>query len=60
MGAVVGAAVEEAATRRPAFEYVVKLDGGSVLTIVQSDDIQRRPGDAVLVHYGPPMHVGAM
>ena len=36
-GGLAGAGVEELATRRPGFEYVVKLDNGQTLAVVQED-----------------------
>ena len=60
IGAVVGAAIEEASTRQNAMVYVVELDSGPQLTILQFRNVQRGPGEAVSVEYGPPISISAL
>ncbi len=50
VGGLAGSAVEEGVTRKPGFEFTVRLDNGQVLAVVQEaagEDI--RPGDRVRV-----------
>ncbi|MGQ0442003.1 MAG: glycine zipper 2TM domain-containing protein [Methylophilaceae bacterium] len=48
-GAIAGSAVEEVATRKDAIEITVKLDGGSMIAIVQEADEQFHPGEKVRI-----------
>ena len=48
-GGLAGSAIEEGVTRKDAIEITVKLDGGSMIAIVQEADEQFRPGDKVRI-----------
>jgi outer membrane lipoprotein SlyB len=53
-GGVAGQAIEEAATRRPGVEIMVRLDSGRMISVVQEEDQRAvfRPGDRVRVLSG--------
>lgn len=52
-GAIIGSAVEEAATRAKAQELTIELDNGSVVVIIQeTPDGEFRQGDRVQVNHG--------
>jgi outer membrane lipoprotein SlyB len=48
-GGIAGSAIEEGVTRKDALEITVKLDGGSMIAIVQEADEQFHPGDKVRI-----------
>ncbi len=48
-GGLAGSAVEEGVTRKDALEITVKLDGGSMIAIVQEADEQFHAGDKVRI-----------
>ena len=48
-GGIAGSAIEEGITRKDALEITVKLDGGSMIAIVQEADEQFRAGDKVRI-----------
>jgi outer membrane lipoprotein SlyB len=48
-GGIAGSAVEEGVTRKDALEITVKLDGGSMIAIVQEADEQFHAGDKVRI-----------
>jgi outer membrane lipoprotein SlyB len=48
-GGLAGSAVEEGVTRKDALEITVKLDGGSLISIVQEADETFNPGDRVRI-----------
>lgn len=48
-GGLAGAATEEVATRKDALEITVKLDGGTMIAIVQEADETFQPGDRVRI-----------
>lgn len=48
-GGLAGSAIEEGVTRKDALEITVKLDGGSMIAIVQEADEQFHPGDKVRI-----------
>lgn len=49
VGGLVGSAAEEGITRKDGLEITVKLDGGSMVAIVQEADEQFNPGDKVRI-----------
>ncbi len=55
-GAVVGGIAGDAAqgqlSKQTGFEYVVRLDNGSMVTVVQGNDVYIQPGQRCLVIYG--------
>jgi outer membrane lipoprotein SlyB len=51
-GGIAGSAIEEAVTRKPGLEITVKLDSGSLISIVQEADESFRPGEKVRVLSG--------
>ncbi len=48
-GGIAGSAIEEGVTRKDALEITVKLDGGSMIAIVQEADEEFHPGDKVRI-----------
>ena len=57
-GGLVGSAAEEGLTRKDAIEITVKLDGGSLVAVVQEADEQFHPGEKVrLVENGSTTRV---
>ena len=48
-GGIAGSAIEEGVTRKDALEITVKLDGGSMIAIVQEADEAFRAGDKVRI-----------
>lgn len=48
-GGIAGSAAEEMATRKDALEITVKVDGGSLIAIVQEADEQFKAGDRVRI-----------
>jgi outer membrane lipoprotein SlyB len=48
-GGIAGSAVEEGVTRKDGLEITVKLDGGSMIAIVQEADEEFHPGDKVRI-----------
>ena len=48
-GGLAGSAIEEGVTRKDAIEITVKLDGGSMIAIVQEADEQFHPGEKVRI-----------
>jgi outer membrane lipoprotein SlyB len=53
-GGVAGQAIEQAVTRRPGVEIMVRLDSGRMISVVQEEDPRAvfRPGDRVRVLSG--------
>lgn len=51
-GGLIGAAAEEGLTKGQGIEYVIELDDGRTVTIVQGADVVIAPGTPVLVIYG--------
>nr|WP_020166757.1 MULTISPECIES: glycine zipper 2TM domain-containing protein [Methylotenera] len=49
VGGLAGSAAEEGITRKDGIEITVKLDGGSMLAIVQEADEEFKPGDKVRI-----------
>ncbi len=57
-GGLAGSAAEEGLTRKDALEITVKLDGGSLVAVVQESDEQFHPGEKVrLVENGSTTRV---
>ena len=48
-GGIAGSALEEGVTRKDALEITVKLDGGTMIAIVQESDEQFHAGDKVRI-----------
>jgi len=48
-GGIAGSAIEEGITRKDALEITVKLDGGSLIAIVQEADEDFHPGEKVRI-----------
>lgn len=49
LGAAAGALAEQEVKKQVAIEYVVQLDSGRLLTVVQGSDVEIRPGERVFV-----------
>ena len=52
IGGLAGTAADRALTTQGGMEYVVQLDGGQAVTLVQGPDTQIPVGQRVLVLYG--------
>ena len=52
VGGVAGALTEEALTKQTGMEYVVKTNNGSLISVVQSDDVPFKIKQHVIVLYG--------
>ena len=52
IGGVAGALTEEALTKQTGMEYVVKTGNGSLISVVQSDDVPFEMKQHVIVVYG--------
>jgi outer membrane lipoprotein SlyB len=52
IGGVVGNAIDKSVTRKQAYEYVIKLDNGSTVSIAQSLEVELAVHQRVLVMYG--------
>jgi outer membrane lipoprotein SlyB len=52
-GAVAGQAIEEKATRQDAWQFMVELDGGRTISIVQARDQSFAVGERVRVYTRP-------
>lgn len=57
VGGVAGTAAEKAATKQPAYEYVVEASNGALLTLVQGGPDTFKVGEPVLVLYGSPSRI---
>lgn len=44
-------------TRKPGYEYVIKLDSGSIISVVQTEDLNLEPQQHILVIYGKSTRV---
>ena len=53
IGGISGALIEESATRQGGCEYVIKLNNGSLFTVVQGKEPEINEGDAAILLYGP-------
>ena len=51
IGGLAGAAAEEAITRQPGLEIIVRLDSGRMVAVTQAADEPFRPGERVRVLY---------
>ncbi|MCB1808896.1 MAG: hypothetical protein KDJ99_28215, partial [Candidatus Competibacteraceae bacterium] len=51
IGGVAGAAAEEAMTRQPGLEIIVRLDSGRTVAVTQAADEPFRPGERVRILY---------
>ncbi len=52
IGGVIGNAADKAVNRHKGFEYIIRLDNGSIISIAQTNDIQFEVKQRVLVVYG--------
>lgn len=46
-------------TRKTGYEYVIKLDSGSIVSVVQTEDLHLEPKQRILVIYGASTRVVA-
>lgn len=49
IGGMIGSATEGALTSTDAYEFVVRKENGSLLSLVQTNELSLRPGDKVLL-----------
>ncbi len=52
VGGVVGNAIEQDVNRQPAFEYLIRLDNGDTISVVQGTNIRLRVNEPVFVKFG--------
>lgn len=52
VGGIAGDATQAQLSKQTGFEYVVRLDNGSLVTVVQGNDVYIQPGQRCLVLYG--------
>jgi outer membrane lipoprotein SlyB len=52
IGTIAGATIEESSTRQSGLEYVVKLNNGSLFTVVQGPEPLILKGDSIILLYG--------
>ncbi len=49
VGGMIGNATETALTKDTAYEFIVELNNGNLISVVQSNELMLRPGDRVLL-----------
>ncbi len=57
LGSMAGDAAQSALSSQAAYEYVIRLNTGSMVTITQGDDVLLTPGQKCLVLYGAQSRV---
>ncbi len=57
IGGMVGDAAQGALSSQTAYEYVIQLDNGSLVTLTQGTDIVLHPGQKCIVIYGNPSRI---
>ena len=57
VGGIAGKAAQERLSRQTGYEYIVRLDNGSVVTVVQGADILMNAGQRCIVIYGKQARV---
>lgn len=50
VGGVAGSATEKAITKDQAYEFVIEKSNGQLISVVQSNELNLRPGDNVLIN----------
>lgn len=57
LGGIAGNAAQKGLSSQQAYEYIVRLDNGSMVTVVQGTDILLNPGQRCYVSLGHPARV---
>lgn len=57
LGGIAGNAAQRGLSSQQAYEYVVKLDNGNMVTVVQGTDILLNPGQRCFVSLGHPARI---
>ncbi len=57
IGGIVGDAAQGALSSQTAYEYVIQLDNGSLVTLTQGTDVVLHPGQKCIVIYGNPSRI---
>ena len=57
LGGIAGNAAQKGLSSQQAYEYVVKLDNGNMVTVVQGTDVLLNPGQKCFVSLGNPARV---
>lgn len=52
VGGVVGNAIEQDVNRQPAYEYLIRLDNGDTISVVQGTNMRLRVNEPVFVKFG--------
>ena len=52
VGGIAGDAAQAGLSKQTGYEYIVRLDNGSLVTVVQGNDVYIQPGQRCLVIYG--------
>ena len=52
LGGIAGDAAQGQLSKQTGYEYIVRLDNGSMVTVVQGNDVYIQPGQRCLVIYG--------
>lgn len=52
VGGIAGDAAQAGLSKQTGYEYIVRLDNGSMVTVVQGNDVYIQPGQRCLVIYG--------
>lgn len=52
VGGIAGDAAQAGLSKQTGFEYIVRLDNGSMVTVVQGNDVYIQPGQRCMVLYG--------
>ncbi len=50
VGGVVGSATEKAITQDTAYEFIIQKNNGQMISVVQTNELNLRPGDQVLIN----------
>lgn len=57
VGGMVGDAAQGALSSQTAYEYIIQLDNGSIVTLTQGTDTLLQPGQKCIVIYGNPSRI---
>lgn len=50
VGGMIGSATEQAITKDKAYEFIIEKSNGQMISVVQSNELNLRPGDLVLIN----------
>lgn len=52
VGGLIGNAIDKSVNKHKGYEYIIKLEGGQTISVAQTEDVQFKPNQHVLVIYG--------